>query len=115
MYDNAMVLPAADVSQPEDHKAEDWNDRVDDSEVPIKMVLANVINEVVPKGYSVGTGGGLEAAGEGEGFGDSTLQEIEVDHDDGDKKLGHGKHQKQANRLYQDFWHHDSGDADEEI
>ena len=105
-----------DVPQPEDHEAGDWNDGDDESDVPIKTVIDNIINEVIPKGYSVSTGGSLEADGKGEKFGDRAPQEVDVFRDDGDKRLGRGKRQKQANRLYlQDFWWHDSGDSDEEI
>ena len=97
--------------QPEDQDEGDWDAGVDDSDVPIKVVIDNIVNEVVPECYTTSCTGGFEAKGDGVSFGDSAPAEIDVI-DDGKKDLGRGKRSKQANRLYLDFWRHNSGTSD---
>jgi hypothetical protein len=91
----------------------DWDVGIDDSDVPIKVVIDNFVNEVVLECYTANSTGGFEAKGNGDSFGDNAPEEINVI-DDGKKELGHGKRSKQANRLYFDFWRHDSGTSDKE-
>ena len=111
MHENPKHLPPEDVPQPEDQDAGDWDVGVDDSDVPIKVAIDNIVNEVVPECYTANGTGGFEAKGDGDSFGDSVPVEIDVI-DDGKKELGRGKRSKQANRLYLDFWRHDSGTSD---
>jgi hypothetical protein len=111
MHENSKYLPPEDMPQPEDLDAGDCDAGVDDSDVPIKNVIDNIINEVVPKCYITNCTGGFEAIGNGDSFGDSAPLEIDVI-DDGKKELGRGKRRKQTNRLYLDFWRHDSGTSD---
>ena len=110
--EHLLILPPEDVPQPEDLEAGDWDAGIDDSDVPIKTVIDNIVNEVVPKRYTANSTGGLEAKGDGDSFGEET--DVIDESDDGQKELGRGKHRKQANRLYLDFWHHDSGTSENE-
>ena len=113
MHENSKLLPPEDIPQPEDQDAGDWDVGVasDDSDVPIKVVIDNIVNDVVPEHYMANCTGGFEGKGDGDGFGNRAPLEIDVI-DDGKKELGRGKRSKQANCLYLDFWRHDSGTSD---
>ena len=111
MHTNSKDLPPEDMPQLEDQEAGDWDTGVDDSDVPIKVVIDNIVNDVVPEHYMANCTGGFEGKGDGDGFGDRAPLEIDVI-DDGKKELGRGKRSKQANRLYLDFWRHDSSTSD---
>lgn len=113
MHENSKHLPPEDIQQPEDQGTDDWNAGVDDSDVPIKVAIDNIVNEVVPECYTANCTGGFESKGDGDGFGDCAPLEIDAI-DDEKKELGRGKRSKQANRLYLEFWRHDSDSSDKE-
>ena len=78
---------------------------IDDSNVPIQAVIENIIEDVAPKGFVVGSSGGLEVDADAENF--------EVDGCDKELPVGRGKRQKKANRLYvNNFcqWRHNDAD-----
>jgi len=85
-----------------------WNMAVKNLKTSIDK---NQNSEALPECYTANGTGGFEAKGDGDSFGDSVPVEIDVI-DDGKKELGRGKRSKQANRLYLDFWRHDSGTSD---
>ena len=101
MKSNNATLPAENIPQPEYMEIEHIDSGFDDSNVPIQAVIENIIENVAPKGFVVGSSGGLEVDADAENF--------EVD--GCDKELGRGKRQKKANRLYvNNFWRHNDAD-----
>ena len=111
--DPQAVLPPEDVPQAEDEYS-DTVDDVDDSDVPIDVVIENLVAGVAPQGYVVGDGGRFQAEVDAERFDDKPATEIDGGDDSG-KKMGRGKRRKQANRLYGAFWrHNDSEPSDVE-
>lgn len=111
LRDPEMLLPSETIPQAEDEHDDTLNN-VDDSDVPIRAVIENIVADVAPRGYSVGVGGGFEAEAAAERFEDKPpAPEIVID--GVDKELGRGKRCKQPNRLYHDntFWRHNDADA----
>ncbi len=105
------TVPPEDIPQPEDTALEDGNDGVDNSDVPIKSVINNIIDKKVPKGYAIIPGGGIEANTEAERFSD-------VDTAVDGNELGRGKRKRKPNGRYNSssFWrHNDDSDSENDI
>ena len=96
------VVPPEDVPQPEDMMREDdGHSGIDDSDVPIRSVVNNIIHKKVSKGYVVAPDhGGIEANADAERFYD--VDEVIAD------ELGRGKRKRQPNTRYSasTFWQH---------
>ena len=60
LKDPEKSLPPEDVPQAED-KHNDTLDDVDDSDVPIDVVIKNIVADVAPQGYALGIEGGFQA------------------------------------------------------
>ena len=66
MKSNNATLPPENIPQPEDMKIEHIDSGFDDSNVPIQAVIENIIVNVAPKGFVVGSSGGLEVDADAE-------------------------------------------------
>ena len=89
----------------------------DDSNVPLGVLIQELTEKKVRRGFAINKMGGLVADSEAERF-EGTLGPADGGDDNVDKELGCGKRQKHRNRLYNNtfFWCHDddsdNGDAD---
>jgi hypothetical protein len=103
------LIPPEDVPQVED-EYKDNLDNVDDSDVPIGVVIENLVAGIAPQGYVVGDEGGFHAEVDAERFDDEPpLAVAEIDSSVG-KEMGCGRRCKQPNRLYGAFWRHNDSD-----
>jgi hypothetical protein len=109
LKDPQALLPPEDVPQVEDEYNNNL-DNVDDSDVPIGIVIENLVAGVAPQGYVVGDGGGFQAEAEAERFDDKPPLAVDETDSSGGKELGRGRRYKQANRLYGAFWRHNDSD-----
>lgn len=100
--------------QPEDIVDSEDDSVEDDSDVSLGVLIQELTEKKVRKGFAINDMGTLVA--------DSEAERLESTVDDGkdnvDKELGRGKRQKHPNRLYNNntFWCHDddnNGDSDE--
>jgi hypothetical protein len=82
----------------------------DDSDVPIWILVEELTEKNVHKGFVVADTGVLVADREAERFDD----EIRPVDDGSEKELGRGKRQRRPNQLYDNsaFWRHDNDDDD---
>ena len=99
-------LPGGDILQQEDERANlTATDNVNDSDVPITVVIESLIHGSSPAGYKVSGDGGFEAVTAAETFDDDELPD---NNGNGEVELGCGKHQQKSNRLYdmKQFWRH---------
>ena len=107
-------IPSENDPQPEDI-VDSENDSVeDDSDVPLRVLIQELTEKKVRKGFAINEMGALVANSEAERF-EGTSGPADGGIDNVDKGLGRGKRQKHRNRLYNStfFWcHDDSGDAD---
>jgi hypothetical protein len=120
LKDPQAMLPPEDVPQAED-EYNDTLDNVNDSDVPIGVVIKNLVAGVAPQGYVIGDGGGFQAEVDAERFddkppqppgaeiGSSGIKDNAIDN--GGKELGHEKRCKQPNHLYGAFWWHNDSDS----
>ena len=109
LKDPQEMLPPEDVKQVED-EYNDNLDNLDDSDVPIGVVIENLVAGVSPQGYVVGDGGGLQAEVDAERFDDKSQLAVAEIGSSGGKELGRGRRRKQPNRLYGAFWRHNDSD-----
>jgi hypothetical protein len=104
-----LPLPEETKIMPEDTTAELENEDLDDSEVPIKAVVASLDKNKLPKGIAPREGGLLMSVHAAESLdlpqhiGDTTMPE----------KSGPGKRRHKLNTLYRaaDFWRHNDSDG----
>ena len=109
LKDSERLLPPENVRQAEDEH-DDTSDHVDDSDVPIDVLIKNIVADVAPRGYTVGVWGGFQAEADAETFEDKPAPKL----DEGDNavgELGRGKRRKQPNQLYAAFWWHNDSDV----
>jgi hypothetical protein len=85
----AKYLPPEDEAQLED-EPNDVGDQLDDSDVPISVVVGDIVKDKVPSGYGISSAGGFEAKSAAE----SIEEEVDVANVE---DLGHGKHRKEPN------------------
>jgi len=102
--------PDEDLPQPEDN--EHSSGTSDDVDVPIEVLIKNMVKKKAPKGYVILPDGGMEANTAAETFEDDNELEsgepLTID-------LGRGKRRKKPNTLYNQstFWrHNDSSDSE---
>jgi hypothetical protein len=97
--------------------AENNDEGLDDSEIPLKTVISSVINGEVPSGLVPHENGSLISISNAESLDKS--QTIESSTETGaastsrpSRELGPGKRKRVPNRLYRtkDFWRHNVGD-----
>ena len=106
-------VPSENDPQPEDIVDAEDNSVEDDSDVPLGVLIQELTEKKVCKGFAISDMGALVAESEAERF-EST---VDNGNDNVDKELGRGKRQKHPNRLYNNttFWCHDDdndGDSD---
>ena len=108
--------PDENIPQPEDD--EPISGTSDDVDVPIEVLVKNMVKKKVPKGYVILPDGGMEANTAAEAFEDHRDNEVESGHGELEpltKDLGRGKRRKKPNTLYNQasFWrHNDSSDSE---
>jgi hypothetical protein len=109
-------VPSENNPQPEDIVDSEENLVEDDSSVPVGVLIQQLTEKKVRRGFAINDMGALVADSEAERF-EGTPEPVDGGHDNVDKELGHGKRQKHPNRLYNNtfFWCHDddNGDANE--
>ena len=104
--------PDEDLPQPEDN--EHSSGTSDDVDVPIEVLVKNMVKKKAPKGYVILPDGGMEANTAAETFEHDNNNEV----GSGEpltKDLGRGKCRKKLNTLYNQstFWrHNDSSDSE---
>ena len=106
-----MLPPDKNLPQPEDD--EPSSGISDDVDVPIEVLVKNMVKKKIPKGYVILPDGGMEANAAAESFEDHGDNEVESG-EPLTKNLCHGKHKK-PNTLYNQlkFWcHNDSYDSE---
>ena len=100
------LVPAENKPQPEDivDPEDVMVDDLDDSDVPIGVIVQELTEKNVCKGFVVADTGVLVANWEAERFDDETRPIVDLD-----ENLGRGKRQRWPNQLYNNstFWHHD--------
>ena len=109
------LAPPENVPQPEDD-TEDLG-TLDDSDVPLKVLTRELTAQgtvTQTTGYIISEGGTIVSNSLAEQFEE---EDVRANTDGGDKELGHGKHLKQANRLYsaKTFWMHRDDNSNEEM
>ena len=104
-------LPPENQTQPEDELDETVPD-VDDSDVPLPVVIKSIVDDQAPEGYSAGLQGGFEAATMAEAFEIEEQAIVEENSQVAIESLGRGKRRKQPNRRYNNvqFWCHNDSD-----
>jgi hypothetical protein len=100
-------LPSENDPHPEDVVDSEENSVEDDSNVPLGVLIQQLTEKKVRKGFAINDMGALVADSEAERF-EGT---VDNGNDNVDKELGRGKRHKQPNRLYNNtFWCHDDSD-----
>jgi hypothetical protein len=105
-------VPSENIPQLEDDIVVDEDIGIDDSDVPLKVLVQELADKPkMTSGYIVSEEGGFISSALAEQFEDEVETEVV------DKKLGRGKRRKQANRLYsaKNFWMHGDENSDEDI
>ena len=113
-WDELVNMSPPDEGLPQLEDDEPSSGLSDDVDVPIEVLVINMVKKRAPKGYVILPDGGMEA---------NTVAETFEDHEDNDvefgepvtKDLGRGKRRKKPNTLYNQstFWHHnDSSDSE---
>ena len=103
------ILTLEDIVDSEDNSVED------DSNVPLGVLIQELTEKKLRKGFVINNKGALVADSEAERF-EGASGPVDGGDDNIDKELGRGKRQKHPNRLYNTFfWCHDDDqrDADE--
>ena len=106
-------VPSESDPQPEDIVDAEENSVEDDSDVPLGVLIQELTEKKVCKGFAISDMGALVAESEAERFENT----VDNGNDIVDKELGRGKRRKHPNRLYNNttFWCHDddnNGDSD---
>ena len=104
--------PDEGLPQPEDDEPSSGTS--DDVDVPIEVLVKNMVKKKAPKGYVILPDGGMEASTAAETFEDHGDAEVESG-ELSTKELGRGKRKKKPNTLYNQsaFWrHNDSSDSE---
>lgn len=84
----------------------------DDSDVPLAVLIQELTQKKVCKGFAINDMGVLVADSEAERI-DSTTKPVDDGSDNADKELGRGKRKKHPNRFYHNsFWCHDNNNCD---
>ncbi|KAE9395696.1 hypothetical protein BT96DRAFT_1043228 [Gymnopus androsaceus JB14] len=95
------LAPAEDVPQEEDNDEESEDPTLDDSNIPVDLVIQNILHSSLPEG-SESRNGGLASTM------DAEKMDLEGEKQEGaeEKPLGRGKRTKHANKWYSDpnFW-----------
>ena len=106
-----MSPPDEDLPQPEDNEPSPGTS--DDVDVPIEVLVKNMVKKKAMKGYLILPDGGMEANTAAENFEDHGDNEVESG-EPLTEDLGRGKRRKKANTLYQStFWRHDDSSDSE--
>jgi hypothetical protein len=111
--------PEENLNLPQPEDDEPNSGTLDDVDVPIEVLVKNMVNKKAPKGYVILPDGGMEANTAAETFeddgGDNVIQ-VEVESGEPlTTDLGRGKRRKKPNQLYNQstFWrHNDSSDSE---
>jgi hypothetical protein len=85
-------------TQPEDELDETVLD-LDDSDVPLPVVIKSIVDDQVPEGYSASLQGGIGATTMAETFEIEEQAIVEGNSQVAIESLGRGKRRKQLNRL----------------
>jgi hypothetical protein len=82
----------------------------DDSDVPLAVLIQELTQKKVRKGFAINDMGALVADSEAERV-ESMAKSFDDGSDNADKELGRGKRKKHPNRFYNNsFWCHDDND-----
>jgi hypothetical protein len=110
-------LPAKNVKLPEDKLDED-EEALDDSELPLSVVIEAIADGQCPEGFAVRRAGGLMSVVDAERLDIDVEDPKELTENVENTELGRGKRIRKANNLYSSstFWrHHDDDDSDVDI
>jgi hypothetical protein len=108
------LVPSENDPQPEDIVDPEENLVEDDSNVPLGVLIQQLTEKKVRKGFTINDMGALVADSEAERF-EGTSETVDGGDDNVDKELGRGKRQKHPNQLYNNntfFWCHDDDNGD---
>lgn len=115
-WDELVNTSAPDENMPQPEDDEPSSGTSDDVDVPIEVLVKNMIKKNPPKGYVILPDGGMEANTAAETFEDHGDNEVESGHGEPlTMDLGRGKRKKKPNTLYNQssFWrHNDSSDSE---